>query len=135
MKYYREELLLSIHADRQLLTRYPAGHLYCDRDRQYIKCYKIDSDGVKTYIPKASRSTAELLAEKLVIETRLAASEKELAAVDKYLQESLNPIDAVSQLVAPSSKYSSLIRGEFSSSEVFRKKWAEEKYEKKYRIL
>lgn len=130
MKHYREELLLSINNDRKLLARYPSGHLYCDRDRQYIKCYKVDTNGVKTYIPKASRNQAELLAEKLVIETRLSATEKELAAVNKYLSESTDPIASVAQLTSPKSKYSSLICNKFPSPDKIHKNWSEEKYEK-----
>lgn len=123
MRKHREEILALIEADQKRLKEYPEGHLLIAKDRQYLKWFHKKADGTTIYLPKSEKNQAKILAEKHLIETRLKANLDELEATEKYLKMSIDSTMAVSDLLAPDSKYSDLLCDKYKTNLSILSEW------------
>jgi len=121
--------MLLIQQDTALLSAFPPENLYCEKDRKYTKWYSVAANGTRIYIPKSEKEKAMLLAEKMLISTRLKSNKQELAAVEKYLAASSDSQEAIRGLLEPDSKYSDLLFPFHPAQNAEVAKWQSEDFE------
>ena len=96
MSYYddmykkREQLIEQIKNLKTQLIRLPEGELHIQKDRKQTKwmvSYKTQKGNtVRKYLPKSQFQQAQLLALSTLYKARLKDREKELKAIERYLQ-------------------------------------------------
>lgn len=123
MQQYREDLAKQVLADQERFVEFPEANLYCKRDGKYVKWFEVTDNGKRTYIPKSEKERAELLAEKLLVKTRLDANSRELMGVDKYLELSQNAVEKIDMLLRPDSVYRELLIHNYKSVQSLEEEW------------
>ena len=124
----KKYLLKEIQNLKCRLASYPAGELICAKNGKYVT-YLHSLNGTRTYISKKDFAFIKELGEKKLLSASLEDSQKELQAINAFLNCYKSESSKVEQLLSQ-SYYQKVIAMSFSSVSEALEQWSKESYEK-----
>ena len=124
----KKYLLKEIQNLKRRLDSYPAGELICAKNGKYVT-YLHSLNGARTYISKKDFAFIKELGEKKLLSASLEDFQKELQAVNAFLNCYKSESSKVEQLLSQ-SYYQKVIAMSFPSVSEDLEEWSKESYEK-----
>lgn len=123
----KKYLLKEIQNLKHRLASYPAGELICTKNRKYVTCMH-SVNGVYSYIPKKDFEFAKTLGEKKLFSASLEDLQRELCAVDAFLNCYQSEPSKVEQLLSQPC-YQKVINLSFQAASEDLEQWSRAFYE------
>lgn len=128
LQKHKKDLLKEIQNLKHHLASYPAGELFCVKNGKYVT-YIHSLNGARTYIPKKDFTFIKKLGEKKLLSASLEDSQKELQAVNAFLNCYQSEPSKVEQLLSQPC-YQKIINFSFQTASEDLEQWRRESYEK-----
>lgn len=124
----KKYLLKEIQNLKRRLASYPAGELICTKNRKYVTCMH-SVNGSYTYIPKKDFAFAKELGEKKLLSASLEDLQRELRAINAFLNCYQSETSKVEQLLSQPC-YQKVLNQSFPIASEDLEQWSKEFYEK-----